>query len=115
MKFMHVFDMRTSRLKRFLALPHFEEHLALHRVDCLASHGGLEGYNFCVEKLKTFEPEEIRPPRIITGRHLIDLGLKPGPRFKEILTDIEDKQLEGLITDQEKALEYVRETYSIAV
>ena len=111
MKFMHVFDMRTSRLKRFLALPHFEEHLALHRVDCLASHGGLEGYDFCVEKLKTFEPEEIHPPKIVTGKHLIDMGFKPGPKFREILTDIEDKQLEGSLTGQEKALEYIRTNY----
>jgi poly(A) polymerase len=112
MKFMHVFDMRTSRLKRFLALPHFEEHLALHRVDCLASHGGLDGYNFCVEKLKTFEPEEIRPPKIVTGKHLIKMGFKPGPKFREILTDIEDKQLEGIIVDQKEALDYVQVTYS---
>jgi poly(A) polymerase len=112
MKFMHVFDMRTSRLKRFLALPHFEEHIALHRVDCLASHGGLDGYNFCIEKLKTFEPEEIRPPKIVTGKHLINMGFKPGPIFREILTDIEDKQLEGVIIDQKEALDYVQITYS---
>jgi putative nucleotidyltransferase with HDIG domain len=112
MKFMHVFDMRTSRFKRFLALPHFEEHMELHRVDCKASHGGLENYNFCMEKFKTFEPEEIRPPRIVTGRHLIEIGFAPGPRFKEILIDIEDKQLEGIITNQKEALDYIRATYS---
>jgi hypothetical protein len=115
MKFMHVFDMRTSRLKRFLALPHFEEHLALHRADCLASHGGLDGYNFCLEKLKTLEPEEIHPPRIVTGQDLIGLGFKPGPQFKTILTDLEDKQLEGVISDRDQALEYVEKAYLMSI
>jgi poly(A) polymerase len=72
----------------------------------------LDGYNFCIEKLKTFEPEEIRPPKIVTGKHLINMGFKPGPIFREILTDIEDKQLEGVIIDQKEALDYVQITYS---
>ena len=42
MKFKDVPRMRESTLKRFLRLPDFEEHMALHRVDCLSSHGDLE-------------------------------------------------------------------------
>src|SRR5207253_1682308 len=37
MKFGAVEEMRTSTLKKFVRLPRFEEHLALHRLDCLAS------------------------------------------------------------------------------
>jgi len=112
MKFMHVDNMRTSRLKRFLALPHFEEHMALHRADCLSSHRNLENYDFVAEKLKTYEPEEIRPTRIITGKDLMDMGFKQGPVFKVILTDVEDQQLEGAIKSREEALEYVKREHN---
>lgn len=112
MKFMHVKDMRTSRLKRFLSLPGFENHLALHRVDCLSSHRNLDNYNFIQEKLNTFEPEEIKPPKIVTGNDLLDMGFKQGVLFRVILTDIEDKQLDGIISDKEQALNYIKETYN---
>jgi poly(A) polymerase len=111
MKFMHVKKMRVSRLKRFLALPNIEDHLALHRVDCLSSHRNLENYDFVIEKLKTYEPEEIRPPRIVTGKDLLNMGFKQGPEFGIILTDIEDQQLEGTILNQEDALEYIKNVY----
>jgi len=113
MKFMHVKDMRTSRLKRFIALPHFEEHMALHRADCLSSHGNLDNYEFVREKMETYEPEEIRPVRIITGNDLLQMGFKAGPLFKEILTAVEDRQLEGTVTDREQALKYVSDTYAL--
>jgi poly(A) polymerase len=113
MKFMHVQQMRTSRLKRFLALPHFDEHLALHRADCLSSHGSLENYNFVVDKLNTFEPEEIRPPKIFTGKDLLGMGFKQGPLFRIILTDVEDRQLEGTINNQQEARDYVKEAYKV--
>jgi poly(A) polymerase len=112
MKFMHADKMRTSRLKRFLALPHFDEHMALHRVDCLSSHRNLDRYDFVAEKLKSYEPEEIRPPRIVTGQDLLTMGFKQGPVFKVILTDVEDQQLEGVISSREEALEYVKREHS---
>lgn len=113
MKFMHAPNMRTSRLKRFLALPYFEEHLTVHYADCMASHKGLENYEFILSKLNTFKPEEIRPPKILSGKELLSMGFKPGPLFKTILTEVEDRQLEGSITNTEEALSYVRETYSV--
>lgn len=111
MKFMSVKDMRVSRLKRFMTLPHFEDHMTLHMVDCLSSHGSLENYDFVKDKLGSYEPEEIRPPRILTGNDLIGFGFTPGPFFKTVIEDVEDKQLEGVITSREQALEYVQKTY----
>jgi len=113
MKFMSVKLMRTSRLKRFVALPHFEEHMALHRADCLSSHGNLDNYEFVQERVNTYEPEDIRPVRLITGNDLLQLGFKAGPLFKEILTAVEDRQLEGAILDRDSALKYVSETYQV--
>jgi poly(A) polymerase len=108
MKFMFVKEMRTSRLKRFMAEPHFDEHMALHRADCSSSHKDLGNYDFMLEKLKTYEPEEIRPPRILTGHDLISMGFLPGILFKKILGDVEDQQLEGTIKAREDALSYVK-------
>jgi poly(A) polymerase len=113
MKFMFVKDMRTSRLKRFISMPHFEEHMALHRADCLSSHENVGNYDFVKEKLNTYEPAEIRPVRIVTGKDLLEMGFKAGPLFKQILTDVEDRQLEGLVSDREQALKYVAETYAV--
>lgn len=109
LRFIPVRQMRESTLKRFLRQEHFDEHLELHRLDCLASHGDLTNYYFCLEKLKEFEGEKMRPPRLITGNDLIEMGLQPGPRFSEILSAVEDRQLEGELEDREEALSWVRE------
>jgi poly(A) polymerase len=116
MKFMHVQDMRVSRLKRFMNLPKFEEHLALHRADCMASHEKIDNYNFIVEKLKSFvsEPEKnviSKLPRLITGYDLISAGLSQGPLFRTILTDVEDQQLEGVLMTKEEALVYIKKYF----
>lgn len=107
MLFMNVPQMRPSRLKRFLRMPDFPLHLELHRLDCLGSHGMLDNYDFCRTKLLEIPPEELRPPRLITGHHLIELGFKPGPLFAKILQEAEDAQLNGLITSAEEARKFV--------
>ena len=104
MKFKDVRQMRTSTLKRFMCLPHFEEHLELHRLDCLASNGYTEAYNFIRDKLSEFSQEELHPPRLITGQDLIEAGFSPGPSFAQALEAVETAQLEGQVTTREAAL-----------
>ena len=104
MRFAEVRRMRQSTLKRFLRLPGFDEHLELHRLDCLSSHRDLSLYEFAKDKLTTLPPEQIRPAPLLTGDDLIAAGHKPGPRFKELLTAVEDAQLEGSIATKEEAL-----------
>jgi poly(A) polymerase len=113
MRFMAVPHMRPSTLKRFLRSAHFAEGLALHRADCLASHGDLSNYAFCKEKLATLAEEEIRPPRLITGHDLIALGYVPGPLFTTILTHIEDAQLEGQIATRDDALALLQREFPL--
>jgi poly(A) polymerase len=118
MKFMCVEEMRTSTLKRFMNLNKFDEHLELHRVDCLSSHGDLEHYDFMVEKLKSFEatPEKVmlnKLPRLVTGHDLIAMGYPQGTLFRTILTDIEDQQLEDAVVTREQALAYITKKYLI--
>ena len=103
-RFMHVRQMRPSKLKRFLRTERFEDHLELHRLDCLASHGNLDNHVFCRQALEELGPEEIRPTPLIDGHDLIRLGYVPGPAFKHVLVAVEDAQLEGTIRDREGAL-----------
>jgi len=110
LRFKDVPQMKASTLKRFVRLPRFEEHLELHRLDCLSSHGMLDNYDFVLRFLKETPPEQVRPPRLITGEDLKQLGLMPGPQFRTLLQAVEDAQLEGRLSSREGALEFVRAT-----
>jgi len=107
MRFGVVQQMKESTLKKFLRLPGFDEHLELHRIDCLSSHGLLEAYEYAWQRSRTLSPEAIRPQPLITGQDLIEAGYEPGPRFKEILGTVEDAQLEGRLISREDAMELV--------
>jgi tRNA nucleotidyltransferase/poly(A) polymerase len=108
MRFKDVQQMRLSTLKRFLRLPHFEEHLELHRLDCLASNGYTDSYEYVRAKRAELAQEELRPPRLLTGRDLIHAGYKPGPDFGRALEAVETAQLEGEIHSSEQALALAR-------
>ena len=111
MRFMDAPKMNSSTLKRFLRLDRFEEHLALHRLDCLGSSGRLDTWEFIQHKLATLPLEQLRPARLITGDDLIGEGYDPGPQMKVILTAVEDAQLEGAIHTREEALMLVRSRF----
>jgi tRNA nucleotidyltransferase/poly(A) polymerase len=100
-------NMRPAKLRRFMGRQNFPLELELHRVDCLGSHGDLQTYDLLVNKQKEFENEPIIPPPLITGRDLIALGLKPGPRFGEILEAVQTAQLDGEIKDRAGALRFL--------
>ena len=111
MRFGDILEMKQSTLKRFLRLPHFEEHLALHRADCLSSHGKLNLYDFAKAQYETFEPEHVRPALLVTGRDLIAAGYPPSPQFKPMLTRAEDAQLEGAIQNPQDGLALLAEEF----
>lgn len=103
--------MRESTLKRFLRLDRFEEHLELHRLDCLSSHGNLDNYHFVRTKLEELPPEKLKPPPLITGRDLIQAGYHPGPPFSRMLEAVESAQLESRVSTAEEAMEFVRSRF----
>jgi poly(A) polymerase len=113
MRFGHATRMKESTLKKFLRMPHFDEHLALHRADCLASHGDLSTYEFAQEKLAAIPPEKMRPSPLVSGDDLIAAGYVPGPRFKEILNAVEDAQLEGRLSSSDAALAFVKSEFPL--
>lgn len=113
MKFKDVRAMRESTLKRFVRQPKFDEHLELHRIDCMSSNGYTEAYDYVRGRLGELTAEELTPEPLVTGRDLIAEGYKPGPLFSEILSAVEDAQLEGVVSSREEALEFVRGRFRV--
>jgi poly(A) polymerase len=112
MVFKDVQNMRVSRLKRFLARPTFDDELELHRVDCLASHGNLDNYEFLKRRDEDLANEPLIPPPLVTGHDLIALGWKPGPKFKTILEAVQVRQLEGILRTREEAISWVEKEFT---
>jgi poly(A) polymerase len=111
MRFADAPRMKASTLKRFFRLENFPEHLALHRMDCLAAHANLDIYNFVCAAYDSMPEESVRPAALVTGRELIAAGYRPGPQFKDMLQAVEDAQLEGMIATRDEALALVRERF----
>ena len=111
MRFADAPKMKSSTLKRFFRLEEFPQHLALHKMDCMAGSGNLDHWNFAREQYEAMPEETVRPVLLLTGRELIAAGYAPGPRFKEILHAVEDAQLEGTIHTQDEAMAMVRERF----
>src|SRR5947208_2058849 len=112
MVFKDVPKMRVAKLKRFMARPTFDDELELHRVDCESSHGMLDNYEFLLRKREEFANEPIIPPPLVRGDDLMALGLKPGPKFGEILEAVETRQLEGNLRSREEALDWLKREYA---
>src|SRR5437762_2629792 len=112
MVFKDVPKMRVAKLKRFMARPTFDDELELHRVDCEGSHRMLDNYEFLLRKREEFANEPIIPLPLVRGDDLIALGLKPGPKFGEILEAIETRQLEGNLRSREEALDWLKREYA---
>ncbi|MBI1884461.1 MAG: CCA tRNA nucleotidyltransferase [Chlamydiae bacterium] len=113
MTFKDVKEMRVAKLKRFMARPTFAAELELHRIDCLASHGILENWHFLKEKYEEFQKEVPRPKPLLTGNDLIQMGYQPGPRFKEILTAVEDACLEKTLNTSQGAMTWVQKHFPL--
>ncbi|HEV2424610.1 MAG TPA: CCA tRNA nucleotidyltransferase [Terriglobia bacterium] len=111
MRFKDFLNMRRSTQLKFLALAGFEEHLELHRLDCLASHGDLTLYEAARKMREETPAEVIRPQPLVTGHDLIAVGYKPGPAFKPMLDAVRDAQLEGRVSSPAEGLALVRESF----
>ena len=114
LRFKDVPQMKPSTLKRFVRLDRFDEHLELHRLDCSSSHRNLDNYGFVRRFLAETPPEQVRPPRLLTGDDLISMGYAPGPPFHAILEAVEEAQLNGKVTTREAALRLVQEMFKPA-
>jgi len=85
MRFGDVLQMKQSTLKRFLRLPRFDEHLALHRLDASAPTATSPATTSLAPTSKAEPTPDLRPAPLLTGRDLIAAGYRPSPQFKPML------------------------------
>ncbi len=108
MQFMNVREMRVAKLRRFMAAPTFAMELELHRLDCAASNGFTDNYEFLLAKRDEFAREPLIPPPLLNGHDLIALGAAPGPALGGMLRRLQTLQLEGGLVSRDEALAWAR-------
>lgn len=107
MQFKDALEMRRSTLRRLLLRPTFPLELELHRLDCLASNGRLEVYEFLSQQARELARQpQLRPP-LLKGDDLLALGMKPGPALGAMLAEVRDKQLADELKSREEARKWV--------
>lgn len=111
MAFVQIREWREAKLRRFLGGERAERHLELHRIDCLAAHGRLDAWSWCVERRAAFAAEPPRPPRLLTGDDLLGLGFARGPGIGKVLAALDDERLEGRLATRDEAVAWVLRTH----
>lgn len=97
--------MRTSKLKTILTHPGIHELLVLHRADALASGKSVDHVEYCEQLLRDWAPADLNPAPLLTGLDLMQLGVEPGPIYKQILDQVREAQLDNTITTRVQAIE----------
>ena len=69
---------------------------------------GSEAQEWFIEKARSLQVEKEAPKPLLQGRHLLEIGLVPGPIFKEILDAAYELQLDGSISELEQAIEFAK-------
>ena len=101
-------EQTAAQLKRVLAHPLSLDLRCLIRAVRTAACLPLTSIQFVDDFAARHTAKQINPPELVTGRDLIEQGLSPGPRFKELLDIVRDAQLNGEISTREEALGLIR-------
>jgi tRNA nucleotidyltransferase (CCA-adding enzyme) len=80
------------------------------RADCTGRTGAFDcsGIEWFLERAQALGVEHRPPPPLLLGRHLIELGVAPGPRMGEILRAIYELQLDNVVTTLDDAREHAK-------
>jgi tRNA nucleotidyltransferase (CCA-adding enzyme) len=88
----------------------------LAKSDCLGRQPGTfncEAMDWFLDRARALGVEHRPPGPILLGRHLLELGVKPGPRMGEILKSVYEQQLDGQFEDLAGALAAARALITI--
>lgn len=108
MKVHEVKKMKKSTTKKLLSASHADDLIKLGKADAFGRHFEEgQGWEVLQRLRDEWEPEEIKPEPLLTGKDLIAMGFKPSPLFKKVLEAVQDEQLEGNIASREEAVEFV--------
>ncbi|MBI3985621.1 MAG: CCA tRNA nucleotidyltransferase [Lentisphaerae bacterium] len=108
MRFMDVKKMRRATLCRLVGAPTFPVELELHRLDCLASHGGMDNYDFLVAFQKERAGEPVLPEPWVTGQDILALGIPEGRDVGLWKKKVYEAQLDGQLENREAALAWLK-------
>jgi len=99
---------REAKLRRVMASPDFALELELNRLDAISSRQYSEQFVRLLDRRIADAGRVELPTPLLNGRDLIAAGLTPGPSFKELLEQLYDLQLEGVLRDRDDALKRLR-------
>ena len=101
-------EVGDGAFRRLAAKVDLELLARLAKSDCLGREPGkfdCTAMDWFLERARQLGVEHKPPGPILLGRHLLDLGLKPGPRVGEILKAVYEQQMDGSVTTLEQAIE----------
>jgi len=108
MKLFDFKNMKQASRMKLIANENFDNLLELHRLDCLSSNGDLSSYEF-IKHIQSSTPiSQIKPERLIDGKDVMAMGVKPGKMVGKILEEIADQQREGKVTTKEQAVRFAQ-------
>jgi len=87
----------------------------LAKADCLGRSPGVfdcSAMDWFLDRARSLGVEHRPPAPILLGRHVLELGLKPGPRVGEILKAVYEQQLDGTVKTLDEAIAAARRIMS---
>jgi tRNA nucleotidyltransferase (CCA-adding enzyme) len=100
-------EVGDGAFRRLAAKVDLELLARLAKSDCLGREPGrfdCTAMDWFLERARQLGVEHKPPGPILRGRHLLELGLKPGPRVGEILKAVYEQQMDGTVTNLEQAI-----------
>lgn len=101
----HAHQLPWAKLKPILAHTLRDDLLALLEAGVLGLQWPREGLTYCQERLHHWTTEDLQPAVLVTGADVTQLGVTPGPLFKELLGAVRIAQLNDEIKNREEALQ----------
>ena len=81
------------------------------KADCEGRGGGFDcsAMDWFIARARELGVEHAPPAPLVKGRHLVDLGVTPGPALGAVLREVYERQLDGRVTDFDAAFALARE------
>jgi tRNA nucleotidyltransferase (CCA-adding enzyme) len=81
------------------------------RADCEGRGGGFDcsAMDWFAQRARELGVEHAPPEPLVKGRHLVELGVAPGPALGEVLRHVYERQLDGSVADFDSAFALARE------
>ena len=104
-------DVGDGAFRRLAKKVDLELLARLARADCLGRLGDFDcsAMDWFIERARALGVEHRAPAPLLMGRHLLELGLSPGPAIGELLSRVYERQLDGDVRSVEEAIALAKE------